>query len=750
MPGIGGRSGGCLFGVSATVLEINHFMSRDRFSFVAGRLGFQSGIAILSVHAAAAVALTGPAGAAEPVRELEKLIVEGKREQGVVPKESGASTKLDTPLVETPQSVSVVTREEIEARGSRSVQEAVSYAPGVLVGVGGEDSRVDDVTIRGFDAGGFSGNVYLDGLRVPAGGQWTRSQFDVFGLESVEILKGPSSVLYGQVSPGGLVNMVSKRPSAEARHSIGTGYGSFDTWQVQGDSTGPLDSNGDFLYRIAGSYRDGGSQIDHTDLQRFFLAPSITWNISEDTSLTILANIQEDRGGATYQFLPVTGSLYKTPLGRIDRDGFIGEPDFNTFNRDQYSIGYELKHRFNEVFSIEQNLRYSDIETLYESVVAGRVPPDADGNLARRAVRGIGDAHSLTVDTRVKAEFDTGPVEHVALAGVDYIRASWNHDRSGSIEVGPINIFDPVYSGVGGNFLPQVGQDVVEHQLGLYLQEQMAWKNWRLTVGGRYDDSDSSLFDTIAGTTTKVNNYQSTGRAGLLYLFDSGIAPYASYATSFEPVAGTDSTGAAFDPSEGKQVEVGVKYEPKNFNALFTLSAFELTQENVLTLDPNDPLFQTQTGEIEVQGVELEAKVGLTEGLSVIGGWTVLDSEITRNNDGNVGNSLGSAPRQTGSLWLDYTFGDGPLEGLGFGSGVRYVSSRFGDSANTYRLPSYTVLDAGIRYDCGKLSPSLEGMQVSLTGTNLADRDYVAKAETVSSANYGPGRALFLNLVYTW
>lgn len=678
------------------------------------------------------------------------MIVEANRDRGVVPTTSSSSTKIEVPLLETPQSISVVTREEIEDRGATSVQEALSYTPGLLIGVGGEDSRVDDVLIRGFDASGFSNNVYLNGLKVPAGGQWTRSQFDLFGLESVEVLKGPSAVLYGQVAPGGLVNMVSKRPQAEARHSVGARYGSFDTWELNADSTGPLDKNGDFLYRIAGLYREGGSQIDHTDLERFFLAPSLTWNIGEDTSLTVMASIQEDRGGATYQFLPVTGTLYSTPLGKISRHTFIGEPDFNTFNRDQYSIGYELTHRINDIFSIEQNLRYAEIETLYESVVAGRVPPTPDGELARRAVRGVGDAHNVAIDTRVKAEFDTGPVKHTALAGVDYIRSSWNHDRTGSIDVGPINIFDPIYTGVGGNFLPQVGQDVTEHQLGLYLQEQMVWQNWHLTLGGRYDDSDSRLRDTITGVTTRMDDHAFTGRAGLLYLFDSGIAPYTSYSTSFEPVSGVDASGRAFDPSEGEQLEVGVKYEPKGFDALFTVSAFELNQENVLTRDPLDPLFQTQTGEVQIQGIELEAKVKLNENLAVLGGWAFLDSEIKRNNDGFVGNSMASAPRQTGSLWLDYTFTDGPLEGLGMGSGVRYVNSRYGDQANTYRLPSYTLFDASIRYDLGKLTPTLQGMDVALTAANIADKTYVAKAETVSSANYGPGRTIYLSLNYAW
>lgn len=688
---------------------------------------------------------------------IDELVVKAdlQKTEGVVAKTASAATKTDTPLLETPQSVSVVTLEEIERRGARSVAEALTYTPGVLVGVGGEDSRFDDILIRGYDAGSTSGNMYRDGLRVPAGGQWTRSQFDVFGFESVEVLKGPSAVLFGQVAPGGLINQVSKRPKRDPRGSVSVQYGSFDTLQTAADVSGPIDADGKFLYRVAGLYRDGGSQIDHTDLERVFLAPSLTWNIGDDTSFTLLASYQEDHGGSTYQFLPVAGTLEEAPLGYIRRENFLGEKDHNTFDRDQWSIGYEFKHRFNDTLSFHQNARFSENRTIYEGVVGGTrgalLLPDANGNWTRRAVRGIGDAHNFTIDSRLQADFTTGPVEHTAIVGFDYFRAAWTHDRTGAT-VTPINIFDPVHTGIpaGTVFAAQVGQDAVESQKGFYIQEQLKWDRWHLTLGGRYDSARVDLLNTLTGIPTVTDAEAWTGRAGLLYLFDSGVAPYISYATSFEPVAGADRRGGAFDPSEGEQFEIGVKYEPKGVNALFTVSAFHLNQTNVLTLDPIDPLFQSQTGEIELRGLEFEAKIALTEGLTLTGGWTATDSEIKRNNDGNVGNDFANVPDHTGSLWLDYTFRSGPLEGLGLGAGVRYVHGRYGDNANLFHIPSSTLFDAAVRYDLGKLSESLEGATVSISATNLADKVYLAKAETANSANYGPGRAVFMNLSYTW
>ncbi len=684
---------------------------------------------------------------------LSDLVVDAYKEHAVQ-KTSSSATKTGTPLLETPQSASVVTRTEIEIRGAQSVADAIAYTPGLVIGQGGEDSRVDEVLIRGFDAGAFSNSVYLDGLRVPSGGQWTRTQMDIFGLESVEVLKGPSAVLFGQVTPGGLVNMVSKRPTADAKGLASLQYGSFDTLQAAVDSSGRLDADGRFLYRVAALYREGGSQIDDTDLKRLFVAPSFTWNISDATSLTFLASRQEDRGGSTFQFLPVMGTLESIPgHGRMDRDAFIGEPDHNTFNRDQFTVGYELNHRFNDIFSLEQNLRHAEIDTHYDGVVGGSrtlLVPDNAGNWGRRAVTGIGEARNLTVDTRLRADFSTGPVGHTAILGFDYLRSSWQHERSGTATVPEVNIFRPVHTGISAAFTPQVGQDVKEHQRGIYLQDQMSWNNWHLTLGGRYDDADIDLKDTLTGDRTRTSAEEFTGRAGLLYLFESGFAPYASYATSFEPVSGADKNGKAFDPSEGRQFEIGLKYEPKNFNALFTLSAFDLTQQNILTRDPSDPTFQTQTGEVEVRGIEFESKVALAEGLFLVGGFSLAESEITRSNDGDEGNKLGGLAGESASLWLDYTFRNGPLAGLGIGTGVRYVGSRNGDNGNQFILPSHTLLDAAVRYDLGKLSSSLEGARVSLSAANLTDKTYVAKAETVSSANYGPGRTVNLNLTYAW
>lgn len=728
-----------------------HFQRFSR-SFLAVAL---STFTLLPLHAAETNSAPNEAAAAvQPQPEtLPEVVVTA---EGRVAKASRAATKTDIPLVLTPQAVSVVSQEEIRLRGAQNVTEALNYTPGLLTGAAqGEDSRVDDIVIRGFDVSGFTNNQYLDGLRVANGGQWTRSQFDIFGLERVEVLKGPSAVLYGQVTPGGLLNQVSKRPTAENRGLVSLRYGSFGTWQQAADVSGPLDSQGKVLYRLVGLHREGGSQVDHTDLERNLIAPSLTWNLDENTHLTVMASFQEDRGGATYQFLPVNGTLFPTSQGTIPRGTFIGEPDFNTFNRRQFTVGYEFEHKFNDHLTLVQNFRYENVETFYESVVAGRSQPNAAGMMARRAVRGIGEAMNVAVDTRLQARFQTGPVDHTLVGGMDILYSEWDHLRVGTPNapaniVPPINVYDPQYTGFRRIFTKQVEQDVKERQLGFYLQEQLVWQGWHLTLGGRYDRARNDLTNVMTGARTVTDSEAFTGRVALLHDFKMGLAPYLSYATSFEPVSGTDVNGNVFDPSEGEQFEIGLKYEPKGWNALFTLSAFQLTQQNVLTLDPANPPFQIQTGEIEIRGIEFESKVDLKHGFALYGGVAWLDSEITRSNDGFAGNYVMNAPDFTGSLWLDYTVPSGPLAGLGAGAGIRYVSQRYGDNGNAYHLPSYTLWDMAVRYDLRRIHPALRGTSLALRINNIADKTYLAKASAATAANYGPGREFSLTLSHTW
>ncbi|MFT4176919.1 MAG: TonB-dependent siderophore receptor [Luteolibacter sp.] len=701
---------------------------------------------------------------------LPELEVTGRK----IATHSSVGTKVNTPILETPQSVSAVTRADMDSRGVQRLTDAVSYSAGVVPEFQGMDSRVDTLNIRGYDTGGFTNNIYLDGLRGPAGSQWNRTQFDTFGLERVEVMKGPSAVLYGQVSPGGLINAVSKLPTENPFNRVGFQVSSHDTYQ------GTFDVNGktaldNVTFRIVGLARTGDAEVDHTELNRYFIAPSLTWNITDRTTVTFLSQFQKDEGGATYQFLPQTGTLHRGDGGYIDTSTFLGEPEWNDYDRTQFTLGYQFAHEFNEVLTFRQNFRYTYLESEYRSMVGRGTDANAAGNFARRAIRGTGETDAFAVDTLLEGKFTTGQVNHTLVGGLDFTQSDWEGLRLVNANVPAINIYNPIYtSGISstlkGSHAWQNGgdQDVTERQIGLYLQEQAEWGKWRGTLGLRHDwyDIDNVTvsgtgadFNGNGGTTTKTSidgkTESTTWRAGLLYLFDNGVAPYASYTTSFDsaPYTSLDINDRPLSqPTEAEQFEVGVKYKPAD-NMLFTASVFELTEENRMVRVQPTPARYSQIGEARIRGAEVESRIELFHGFDLIAAYTYLDSEVTKSAVSDAaakGNRLPAVPEHLASLWLNYSFSQGPLDGLTLGSGVRYVGNTFGDSANLYKVPSYTLFDASIGYDLGKALDSLRGASVRLSASNLGDKRYVASSTAPGAAWYGSGRNVSLSVNYEW
>lgn len=706
----------------------------------------------------------------------------GAASKGYMATHSATGTKTDARIVEIPQSVSVVTRQEMDDRGSETAMDAVRYTAGVQTEMQGIDSRVDDIRIRGFDASSWSSNMYLDGLRMPSttgGGSFTTPQIDAYGLERVEVLKGPAAVLYGQVTPGGLVNMVAKRPTFDQTNEVLLKAGSFDQYEGAFDLGGTLDKNGRVIGRLVGSYNDGDSQVDETELSRTYLAPSATVFLTDDTEITFLTYYQKDEGGSTYQFLPIKGMLEPTPYGYIDRSTFLGEPDWNTYDREQWAIGYDLSHYINDTWSFRQNAKYNHVDSLFDTVVSatftnGGLLAD-ERTMDRRAVRADGDLDSIAVDNQFKARFNTGALRHDMVMGLDYLSTEWSHDRylvwpMGSAgPVTSIDVFNPQYGGVAGYeeaLIPHILTEVKDEQIGVYVQDMIALNDWRFTLGGRqdffdYDADQGTLNRADPGTVTLSHDFADddafTWRAGATYLFDNGAAPYASYATSFEPVSGFDSSGSALEPSEGEQFEVGVKYQPPRSNSLVTLSVFDLTQSNLVVNDPTPPAnaacnddnsCQTQAGETRTRGVELEGKAWQDDGLSVTVSYTYLDTGVTRESDPAIkGNYKEFVPKNSANLWLDYQWQQGFLRGLGVGAGARFTDSVYGDAANTYEVDSYTLYDASIRYDMRYVGA--RGVMLSLTGRNLADEEYLSYCSSFG-CSYGTARHVTAGVSYRW
>lgn len=724
----------------------------------------------------AALAMCIGAGAAQAqeqgsVAESETIIVTATGKT-----EAPSSTKTDTPLIETPQSISVITREEMDARGSQTVADALSYTAGVQAEASGIDNRVDEVSVRGFGAGGFSSNNnFVDGLRLPSGGQWTRPAYDPFGLQQVEVLKGPSSVLYGQVAPGGIVNLVSKRPSASATNEVliqATGFTDLDRWQQQVgvDLNANLSGDGHALARVVSLWRDGQAQIDETDTSRFYLSPSFSLDIGDATTITLLAQYQLDEGGSTYQFLPALGTLYPSNGRRIENDAFIGEPGWNTFDREQVSIAAFVEHDFTNWLTAHVNARHTHIDTLYRATVLGGNTLTTCGaivgcipgaTVTRRAVQGSGQTNGWAFDAQLQAEFVTGPFAHTLLIGADHFDTVWDHYRDNvtpALVLPLLNIFDPTPRGsatFATSRTPAVYSASDTTQSGIYVQDQISVGSWRFALGGRRDEASEDAKNLLTSAVTRTEDDAFTWRAGGVYLFDNGFAPYLSYSESFLPSPGSAWDGTPFEPTTGAQYEAGVRYQPPGSNIFLTLGAYEITQQNVTTPDTDlthvcgGGRCSVQTGEGRIRGAEFEARASLSRGLSIVGTATYVESEISKTNTaGEQGNKLPQLPDTMASLFLDYRVPAGFLKDFGIGGGARYVGESFGNTANTLAIPDYTLFDLFARYDLRAIG--FEGAALSVSARNIADETYVAACNTVQSCYYGSGRAVTARLQYRW
>ncbi len=666
-------------------------------------------------------------------------------------------------------------RQQIEQQGAQSVGEAIRYTSGTLGQIYGAGSVFDtEVKVRGFIA-----PRYLDGLRLPYDTtiQFAQPRTEPYGLERIEILKGPSSGVYGQASPGGILNMVSKRPTTERRGEVELQTGSHDRIQGAFDVSGPFDSNREFLYRIVGLARDSDTFIDLNKEQRYFLAPSFTWQPTVNTSFTVLANVQRDRlKGQVHQYLPAYGTLLSNPNGRIPVSQYTGEPGFDRIAYDQAMIGYEFKHRFNEVFEFRQNLRVAEVDIdMFSMRNAGTLCPLVGGHAAcylpgvvppvdpvqRTTLRDAnfvgGSTKNFAIDNQLQADFSTGWLSHKVLVGLDYQKTKIDTDYRGTFPGFPIDAYNPVYGltplPTKAGLIPFINTGTDKEQLGVYLQDQIKFDRFNLVLTGRHDRAKSELVNNLANVTVNQDDSAFTGRVGLNYVFDFGLAPYISYSTSFEPAVGlslTSLTGEPFKPTTGEGIEAGIKYAPPGMRMLLTASVFDMTQKNVIV---NTPTFiPFQIGGIRVKGAEVDFRANITDNIEVIaGGSHIIPTVEEHINPALVGNDVPMVNRDSAFLWGYYKFSYGPLAGLGLGAGVRYTGSVFGDEANLIEVPGYTLFDASLTYDFGYLRPDLRGLHLRVNAMNLADTVHVTNCFTgLAFCAYGQPRTILATLSYRW
>ncbi len=709
-------------------------------------------VSLVLLSTVCAAALLPAAVFAQEATELAPITVQGQTKEdpkapvkGFVAKTSSTATKTGTPILETQQSISVITADQLKAQNAQTVGQALDYTPGVVSQPGGSDPRFDAPRIRGFDG---RQSQYLNGLRLmrTAGAP----AIDPYQLERIEVLRGPASVMFGQGNPGGIINLISKRPTFDSFGEVGLQFGSYDTYGTYFDVGGPVTDGSDFAYRVTGLARTASAQVDELDNDRYLIAPAFTWQPDEDTKLTILTSVQHDNP-STPSGVP---ALFADTLGR---DFYVGDKSFDHSNRTLTNLGYEFEHRLNDTWTFRQNLRYSNFDWNYQALGMSSTNGGvgADGHSIRRNATFQDELlNTFNVDNNLLGEFETGDVEHKLLVGLDY-RYFSNNVHTRFFQATPLDILNPVYGGPISLISPTTNTLVNSDlsQIGIYIQDELAYNNWRATFGLRQDwaSTDGTSFNGLPGvvsTPTSPNprsldqdDHKLTGRVGLGYVFDNGIAPYISYSTSFEPVAPSTSLANPV-PTEGKQVEIGVKYQPEGWDGFFSAAVYDLRQKNVSTtvLTPAGSRTQ-QIGEVHVQGLELEGVASLMDGLNLRAAYSYTDSEIVGGS--TAGNRLDNVPLNAASLWLDYSFKEGSaLEGFGVGGGVRYVGQRYGDAANVYDLDAVTLLDAALTY-------KKEGVTASLNFRNLADKDYIASCSSFG-CTYGDGRTVMGKLTFNW
>jgi iron complex outermembrane receptor protein len=667
--------------------------------------------------------------------------------RGYVASRSSSGTKTNTPIMETPQAISVVGAEQIRDQKPNKLDEVLRYSAGVRAGTFGADTRNDWWLIRGFKSDDVG--LFLDGMQLfyTSYASWKLQPPD---MERVEVLRGPSAVLYGGSSPSGIVNVISKMPPAEPIRYVETGVNNFGNAYLGFDFGGPVAApaeNGKLFYRLVGQIQNGGTQVDFTADNNYFIAPSVTWKPDADTTFTVLASAskQDTRG---INFLPYIGTVTNAPFGRIPTSLFVGDPSADKFTREQEMLGYQFERNLSDSVTFRQNARFAHVDVTYRGYVGSGYANEATGDLSRYNWYAKDTANQANLDNQLEYRFDTGPVQHTMLFGVDlrgYQIDDYQNFQFGTVP--SINVFNPVY-GLGDipfSSAPFRNYLITQKQAGTYLQDQIKLGKFTLVLSGRNDWVSTSQVDRASGTTlASRDDSKFSGRAGLIYNFDNGLAPYISYATSYNPVIGLNAENQLLLPETGEQVEAGLKVQPKGFNGYFTVAAFDLKRQNALTTDPSNVLLQNQTGEVTSRGIELEAVANVTSELKLIGAFTGYHLFTSKDLDPSlIGKTPTNTPEVMASGWADYTFREGPLTGFGFGGGVRYVGSSWADTANTLEVPAVVLGDLALHYEW-------KNWRTALNVINVTDKIYVASCASASSCFYGDRRRITASVSYEW
>ncbi|MEH2156334.1 TonB-dependent siderophore receptor [Nostoc sp.] len=648
----------------------------------------------------------------EPAAQQDEpieLVVTGEQD-GYRVQDATTATKTDTPLRDIPQSIQVVPREVLEDRNVRSVAEAVETVSGVVDGADYNGSPAQDFIIRGFEQGGSFRNGYRDVNSYGLTGVGT--------IDRVEVLKGPASVLFGAVEPGGIINIVTKQPLSEPYYKLELEAGNRDFYQPSIDFSGPLNDDKTLLYRLNLSYQTADGFQDFVNTNLTTVAPTISWKLGDRTDLTLY-----------YEYINFKGTFeqYTSVLSDntfLPRSFYQGYPDEAYVNNTTQKFGYTVSHEFSDNWQIRNNF----------SVVTGRNAEEytlATAVVNDQSLRQFAQDRDFTTDNYfgqidLLGKFNTGSISHQILIGFDFNSYIQTFARSIASNVPNLDIANPNYDITSFNYGPRSSSTDRSQAYGIYLQDQIMFQdNLKLLIGGRFDWITGDNTNDVTGETTEnPENSAFSPRIGLVYQPSKSISLYTSYSQSFVPVTESNPDGEIFEPTRGTQYEVGIKGDFLEGRLSTTLAAYQIAKSNILTDDPNndDPDYLIQVGEQRSRGIELDVTGEILPGWKAIASYAYTDAEVTEDNDLPVGNRLVSVPKNQASLWTTYEFQNSDLKGLGFGLGLFYVGTRSGDSANSFEIPDYLRTDAAIYY-------RRDGFKAGINIRNLFDTDYIRTSD---------------------
>lgn len=709
---------------------------------------------------------------------------------GYVAKYSSASTKIDTPLTEIPNSVYVITKDQMVDQQSQTVQEVLRYMPGIYsesLGTAswGNGSNTSSQGGGNFIQRGFASTQYVDGLFSDS----VASGEPAF-LDRVEALNGPSSVMYGQSGAGGLISMQLKKPTDIPLHNVTLGFGNWGRYESTIDLSDKITKSGNLKYRIAAIGVTQGTQTDHVDYHRVGVLPSIKWDIDDKTSLTLLGMYMYTPGDGSGNYYPLYGTLLPGKNGYIPRSRFLGDPKYNTSGNKEAKFEYQFVHKFNQCLEFQQNFSYDNSRRFFNNTFGSGLDTDGqtysiygwkgnlDGNTSQIE-------KTIALDSRLVGHLNTGLVSQTLLVGVDYrhIDEEWGltYDRKEMT----VNVWDPVvsshpdYSTGSKDTLASYSYPSKWNQYGVYFQDQIRIKKLTITAGGREDWYDYNYHTTYSRRSVTLgnialeplsapinqNSHAFTWRAGFTYNFDFGLTPYFSFSKSFNPQYGSIlADGSAAQPLTGNQLEAGLKYIIPHTNVFLTAAAYHIKEKHVLESSPDIVGEQIDGGTATSKGVELSAHANVTKYLRITASYSFNDMRYTRSNNtvrrydiygnplGKVslqGKYLNASPRNMVNMFIDYTLPRRVFYGLEVNFGVRYIGFTYADTANSFKIPAYTLFDVGAHYDFSNISPSLSGLKISLAMSNLTNKRYVASCAT-SQCYYGQGQRVYGNISYNW